>query len=148
MIAMTTNATPPAETAKDTLKAPVTSPAKDAPSTQLGSKLPSEKPAEKPLLGSDAKKTFGAAIPPVKAPEKPAEKVEEKVAERLTFHKGKFADYKLVRMYLLQKGCIQYDPAFPELVLNTSDKRGMILPLTPFFKSRIGVTLELAELDV
>lgn len=154
---MTTNATPPAETAKDTPSQPIASSVKTAPSTQLGSKPESEKPAEKKLLGSDARKPLGSDArkplgsdakkvqDPAPKPSTPpvTKKEDEPVKEVLTFHKDKFADYKLVRMYLLQEGSIQYDPAFPELVLNTSDKRGMLLPLTPFFKSRIGVTLDI-----
>lgn len=125
---MTTNATQPAKTAKDPVKPLTTGSAKTAPSTQLGSKPSS--------LG----KPLGSKLQEPKPEPKQENKAPE---EKLTFHKEKFADYKLVRMYLLQDGCIQYDPSFPELVLNTSDKRGKLLPLTPFFKSRIGVTLEL-----
>jgi hypothetical protein len=141
MTAMTINAKPVAGTVKETPNQPATEPVKTAPSTQLGSKQESEKQVEKPLLGKVVKKILGSGTAPVKTPE-PVK------AERLTFHKEKFAEYKLVRMYLLQPGCIQYDPAFPELVLNTGDKRGMTLPLTPFFKDRIGVTLELVELEL
>jgi hypothetical protein len=55
----------------------------------------------------------------------------------------KYAQFKVVNLRLLKPGTIQYDPNYPELVLNTSDKEGMPLPLTPFFSSRINQTLEL-----
>lgn len=132
---MTTNATPTVKTAEEPKKVETTPSAKTAPST-----LNATKP-----LGSDKLKqpeTKPAAV--VTAPvAKPPVKEEAAPEEKLTFHKEKFADYKLVRLYLLEEGCIQYDPAFPELVLNTADKRGKILPLTPFFKSRIGITLDI-----
>jgi len=135
---MTTNATPPAETAKETPNPSPTDSVKTVPSTPEGTK---------PLLGSDRLKQPEPTktTPPVeKKDTPPAElKKDDAPVEKVKFHREKFADYELVRMYLKQEGCVQYDPAFPELVLNTSDKRGMLLPLTPFFKSRIGVTLEL-----
>ena len=85
---------------------------------------------------------------PVKAQSVIPKKVQEAkpivpVKETLSFNKEKFSQYKLVRMYLIQAGTMQYDPSNPELVLDTADKKGKLLPLTPFFKSRIGVTIEL-----
>ena len=55
----------------------------------------------------------------------------------------RYVQFKQVRMRLLKEGTIQYDPNFPELVLNTASAEGMLLPLTPFFASRINQTLEL-----
>lgn len=136
---MTTNATPPVKTAEDTKKEQTTPSAGTAPSTP---------PASKPLLGSDRLKQPSPELkkettpPKQETPPAPETKKDEG-EEQLTFHKEKFADYKLVRMYLKEGGRMQYDPQYPELKLNTCDKRGKLLPLTPFFKSRIGITLEI-----
>jgi hypothetical protein len=51
-------------------------------------------------------------------------------------------------MYLTKEGTVQYDPSFPELVLRSTDKeKGQLLPLTPFFKSRMGVSLEVIGME-
>lgn len=62
---------------------------------------------------------------------------------KLSFDKAKFAKFDIVRLYLKEAGQIQYDPSYPELVLDVAGKPGKLLPLTPFFKSRIGKTLEI-----
>lgn len=73
----------------------------------------------------------------------PQSKPAVKAEEALTFDKAKFSQYKIVRLRLLVAGQMQYDPAYTELKLNTAEKDGMLLPLTPFFASRIGQTLEI-----
>ncbi len=154
MTIMTTNATPSAPTATATTEKEQGASAKSAtsvpPASAKQADVKSEvkvesapaatvKPAEpKPEVKTEVK---AAPVKPVETA-KPAEAVKP-VEERLTFNKEKFAQYKLVRMYLLKGGRIQYDPQYPELILNTSDPRGKLLPLTPFFKSRIGVTLDI-----
>ena len=62
---------------------------------------------------------------------------------KLTFSLDKFQGVKLARLRLTEAGIIQYDPANPELVLDVYDTKGKILPLTPFFQSRLGKTVEL-----
>ena len=56
---------------------------------------------------------------------------------------SRYAQYKIVRLRLLREGILQYDPSFPELQLTCSAPEGQLLPLTPFFASRINQTLEL-----
>ena len=56
---------------------------------------------------------------------------------------SKYAQYKVVKMRLLREGTIQYDPSYPELVLNSTAPEGVDMPFTPFFASRINQTLEL-----
>lgn len=56
---------------------------------------------------------------------------------------SRYAQFKIVNLRLLKEGTIQYDPSYPELVLNTTSEKGMPLPLTPFFAARINQTLEL-----
>ena len=79
------------------------------------------------------------------APAAPAAKEEPvvKKEEHKTVIDSRYAQFKMVKMRLLKEGTIQYDPNFPELVLNTASSEGMLLPLTPFFASRINQTLEL-----
>lgn len=74
--------------------------------------------------------------PPPVAPAKQPEEV-------LSFDKDKYPGVAIVRMRLLQAGTIQYDPSNNELILDTADEKGKLLPLTPFFSQRIGRTLEL-----
>lgn len=126
---MTTNVSQPAPTAGATKKTTPLPSAGVATSTHKDSKQ--ESPAAK------APATTSAVIKPDVAP------TPVKAEEKLCFHPDKFASVKKVRMYLLEEGVIQYDPANPELVLDTCDKRGKLMPLTPFFKSRIGSTIEL-----
>jgi len=57
----------------------------------------------------------------------------------------KFDKFKKVRLRLLEPNTIQYDPGYPELILDTSSKKGKLMPLTPFFASRIGTKVELAD---
>ena len=144
---MTTNATPPAETAKDK-ESPNTDPAKDA------TLVPDSSPAPVNKYAKPAETVAKVETPPAKVETPPAKVETTKLAEegydklmgteeRLTFHEGKYEGFEFVKMRLIKTGCIQYDPANPDLVLDTADKRGKTLPLTPFFKSRIGVTLEL-----
>jgi len=140
---MTTNATPPAETAKDK-ENPNIDPAKDATLTPEKSPAPANKYATPTEATPKKESTPAANSAAAKDPVKPAATVPTEVAkEKLTFHKDKFEGFELVKMRLKKEGCMQYDPQNPELVLDTADKRGKTLPLTPFFKSRIGVTLEL-----
>jgi hypothetical protein len=137
---MTTNATPPVETAKDKENLS-TDPAKDATLNPEESPAPVNKyakPAE-PVVPAKPEDTEPAKDSVKPEDTEPTEAVEEK----LTFHKDKFAQFEFVKMRLKKTGCMQYDPQNPELVLDTADKRGKTLPLTPFFKSRIGITLEL-----
>ena len=140
---MNTNATPPVKTAKDK-ENPSTDPAKDATLNPEESPAPVKKYAA-PVEATPKKEATPAAKPAAaKDPVKPAATEPAKaLEERLTFHKDKFAGFELVKMRLIKSGCMQYDPQNPELVLDTADKRGKTLPLTPFFKSRIGMTLEL-----
>lgn len=56
---------------------------------------------------------------------------------------ARYSQFKVVNMRLLKAGTIQYDPSYPELILNTDAPEGQPLPLTPFFASRINQTLEL-----
>ena len=56
---------------------------------------------------------------------------------------ARYAQFKIVNLRLLKPGTIQYDPNYPELVLNSSAPEGVPMPLTPFFSSRINQTLEL-----
>ena len=56
---------------------------------------------------------------------------------------SRYTQFKIVNLRLLREGTIQYDPAYPELVLNSTAAEGIPMPLTPFFASRINQTLEL-----
>lgn len=70
----------------------------------------------------------------------------QQAQESLSFNKEKFQGVKLARLRLTVPDIIQYDPDNPELVLNTTAETGKILPLTPFFQSRLGKTIELVGL--
>lgn len=56
---------------------------------------------------------------------------------------SRYAQFKVVNMRLLKTGIIQFDPSYPDLVLNSTAAEGVPMPLTPFFASRINQTLEL-----
>ena len=86
-----------------------------------------------------------ASVKPAAAPAAPAAAPAAPPVEVLTFDKEKFAarGVSVVRMRLLTAGIIQYDPDNSELILDTADQKGKLLPLTPFFAQRIGRTLEL-----
>lgn len=70
----------------------------------------------------------------------------QKPALKLDFHRSKFEGIKLAKLRLLKPGIIQYDPQYPELVLNTDSSEGKILPLTSFFSGRLGKTIELISI--
>lgn len=73
----------------------------------------------------------------------PAQKEVKEVKEVNPYaDDARYAQFKVVKLRLLREGTIQYDPQFPELQL-TSATEGKMLPLTPFFASRINQTLEL-----
>lgn len=55
----------------------------------------------------------------------------------------RYAQFKIVNLRILKEGTIQYDPSYPELILNSTAPEGVPMPLTPFFASRINQTLEL-----
>lgn len=76
-------------------------------------------------------------------PAPPAQQVAKKVINNPYEGDSRFAQFKVVNLRLLKAGTIQYDPSYPELVLNCFEPEGQPLPLTPFFASRINQTLEL-----
>ena len=99
----------------------------------------SAEPAKIVLDRPGTQKPSAPVVQAVSAKEEPiAKKEEPKVVID-----PRYAQFKQVRMRLLKEGTIQYDPNFPELVLNTASAEGMLLPLTPFFASRNNQTLEL-----
>ena len=55
----------------------------------------------------------------------------------------RFVSFQWVKMRLIKEGTMQYDPSYPDLKLNSAAKEGVLMPLTPFFASKIGSTIEL-----
>jgi hypothetical protein len=91
-----------------------------------------------PIVAEEKKQNQSSA-PPAPAPA-PAVKIKKP-----SIYEGdtRYAAFKIVNLRLLKEDTIQYDPNYPELILNTTAAEGMSLPLTPFFASRISQTLEL-----
>ncbi len=93
--------------------------------------------------------TTSAAQPAKTAGGKTDQKVTSPVKAAASTPKNmwpeKFDKFKKVRLRLLEPNTIQYDPSYPELILDTTKKRGKLMPLTPFFASRIGTKVELAD---
>lgn len=79
------------------------------------------------------------------APSAPVQstQVAKKATENPYEGDSRYSQFKIVNLRLLKAGTIQYDPSYPELVLNCFEPEGQPLPLTPFFASRINQTLEL-----
>lgn len=87
-----------------------------------------------------------AAANTARPPQPQAPRPQAPQAPKLTFVREKFQGVKLAKLRLLTPDTIQYDQDNPELVLDTAKETGKILPLTPFFQSRLGKTIELLEL--
>lgn len=97
-------------------------------------------------MSSQAPAQNASAKPEEQKPSAPAAPSAAQVApkEKNPFEGDvRYEQFKVVRMRLLKEGTIQYDPNYPELVLNSTDEKGQFMPLTPFFSSRINQTLEL-----
>lgn len=96
----------------------------------------------------NSKVTAPTAVGPTKptAPIAQQSAAVQKPALKLDFHRSKFEGIKLAKLRLLKPGIIQYDPQYPELVLNTDSSEGKILPLTSFFSGRLGKTIELISI--
>lgn len=78
---------------------------------------------------SSASSTPAAATPPV-------------VSTKETYKGPNPSNAPIVRLRLLQPDTVQYDTV-NKIMLNSSDKKGVLIPLTPFFASRIGTNVEL-----
>jgi hypothetical protein len=97
-------------------------------------------------MANNPKETFGSVVQAPVAPVAPVVvQAPPVVSKKRTIYDDdhRYASFKIVNIRLLKEGTIQYDPNYPELVLNSSEPEGQPMPLTPFFSSRINQTIEL-----
>jgi len=91
-----------------------------------------------------ASEQAGQQKPSVPSAQSPAAPAAPAVKKKHPYEgDSRYEQFKLVYLRLLKPDTLQYDPSYPELILNSSAEEGQGLPLTPFFASRINQTLEL-----